>query len=189
MGCGNGNGLAYFALPGKICAQEVQVEWINKWRHELTIDSGVLVTQLSGGKEKPWCLAIVDLWGIHTLTMASLMPRTWHHWPQSQEKKCTFRTGQPVWADSSPPLMVQQSTCVCGMKEPINEWTNKLYNSRTRTNMVKGTETWEAFALSMDKKFCDRYQEERMTGELCWTMPCSEVWLYSKGSSASSKVL
>lgn len=50
---------------------------------------------------------------------------------------------------------------VCGMKEPINDWMNKLCDSRARTNMIKGTEIWECIFLSINKKFCEMYEEER----------------------------
>lgn len=70
------------------------------------------------------------------------------------------------------------------MKEPVNQWVNKLLDSRPGTNMVKGTEIWVFIILSIKKKPCEACQEERVKGKLGWIQNAgSRMWLYSKGSS------
>lgn len=55
---------------------------------------------------------------------------------------CTCGICQLVWAKSSPLWTAEHSVSICGMKEPINGWMNKLLDFRPRTNMVKGSEIW-----------------------------------------------
>lgn len=60
----------------------------------------------------------------------------------AEGERCTRGTCQLVWAKSSPLLTLEHSISICGMKEPVNGWMNKLFDSRPRTNMVKGSEIW-----------------------------------------------
>lgn len=103
----------------------------------------------------------------------------------------TMRIGtcQLVWANASPLLPPEHSKSICGMKEPINKWVKKLFDSRPGANMVKGTEIWVFITLSINKKPCEAYQEEEVNGKLGKIQNAgSRAWLYSKGSRVSSKL-